>query len=864
MRLLPGWMVLAFVLLPGLALGQAIGPGSGPSGNVAITGGTISGADVGGAVSTATGGNLPLTNSARFAQQINAKDYAAGDSATYTNGTVAAGGNVITSTSRSCVAADIGKAILLHGSGAAGAPQQGTVVACSGSGWSVSFTAVLQTPWNGLWSGTVSAPGTGYAPGNTLTMTGGTQILGPASWTIVQTKAVSASVVAGGSGGTAGACTVTGTTGATALGVNGSKFSATGTVSGGSLSGALVVTVGGNYTTNPTTLTAEPVTGCNLTGATVSVVMGAGTLTVANNGSYSSLTASPVSTSSGSGSGATVSTSGYRAGGSFTIGTDDTAGFAAALAAASAAGKQLRVPAGSYWLASQVASMPLANTAIVGDGQFPGATPSAQASVLLISNTATAAFALGQRATMQGMVVQYPAQDDISVTPPVFPPLFEGSLIADVTLSDNIFFNPYILLKVDAGTGSALGRVAVRNNRAYCVFSCLYFLGGAADILNIDSMNFFTVGEVSDPTGYFNAYTSVNGEWMHVDIGAAPYTLIDGLLIAGAFVHGYNYGIRILSGTIDVSTLIGTRWEVSTILSVEGAGQWSGNSILGGYAFQNPPDPMSAPSVISFNSSGTSNDLYISGFAFNSAYGNWINWSNAAGPLTVTNVKFGPWGRSGTVGNYKAIYYNASGNPGSANVLVGNNTFSQISSLGSTFPAIYLSFAQAMVTGNNCIKTYICVFANGAAGSRLVASGNSSLSTSSNGLWDQGNGATVYDIDNVWDKASNSFHIGDQLSATASIVAHAGGGQTSATLLTSRTNVVGTVATAADSVKLPVSSPGMCVDAMNTAGVAMQVFGSGTDTINLVATATGVPVPAGKLGHWCVGAAGSWVGGTLN
>lgn len=97
--------------------------------------------------------------------------------------------------------------------------------------------------------------------------------------------------------------------------------------------------------------------------------------------------------------------------------------------------------------------------------------------------------------------------------------------------------------------------------------------------------------------------------------------------------------------------------------------------------------------------------------------------------------------------------------------------------------------------------------------------------------------------------------------ATA-ITAHAGGGQASATLLSALVNSVDTVATAADSVKLPVPTKvGQVCIISNTTANATQVFGSGTDTINGVATATGVSLPAGKTGTYIaltIGTAARW------
>jgi hypothetical protein len=78
---------------------------------------------------------------------------------------------------------------------------------------------------------------------------------------------LSATVNAGGSGGTNGQVTITGTTG------TGTKFQAKGVISGGALASITSITNAGSYTVDPTSLTAEPVTGGNLSGATVGLTM---------------------------------------------------------------------------------------------------------------------------------------------------------------------------------------------------------------------------------------------------------------------------------------------------------------------------------------------------------------------------------------------------------------------------------------------------------------------------------------------------------------------------------------------------------------------------------------------------------------
>ena len=155
-------------------------------------------------------------------------------------------------------------------------------------------------------NGSISAAGTGYVPGQTITLTGGAETSN-AVLDVLTTKVVSATVAggAGGTGGTPGTQTVTGTTG------TGTLFTASVTVSGGgAITAVLSITTGGKYTVNPTTLATEPVTGAGLVGAQLNVVMGINTVGghAGNLGSYTVTPANPVAqgSSSGSGTGATV------------------------------------------------------------------------------------------------------------------------------------------------------------------------------------------------------------------------------------------------------------------------------------------------------------------------------------------------------------------------------------------------------------------------------------------------------------------------------------------------------------------------------------------------------------------------------
>jgi hypothetical protein len=94
------------------------------------------------------------------------------------------------------------------------------------------------------------------------------------------------------------------------------------------------------------------------------------------------------------------------------------------------------------------------------------------------------------------------------------------------------------------------------------------------------------------------------------------------------------------------------------------------------------------------------------------------------------------------------------------------------------------------------------------------------------------------------------------------LVATPGGVQATALLLPGVVNYVGTVATAADAVRLaPAPSLNDSILVVNQGAASMQVFGSGTDTINGVATATGVAQAAGVAALYictAVGAVNKW------
>ncbi len=148
------------------------------------------------------------------------------------------------------------------------------------AGGTYSVPAVLNVTSTTLVQLQLLSAGSGvYAPADTITLSGGTHSVSSIV-TVASTQVVSATVNTAGTGGANGTATVTGTTG------TGTKFQANVTISGGGITAVNSITLAGAYTANPTTPSAEPVTGASLTGAKLNLSIGVLTFTITTGGVY--------------------------------------------------------------------------------------------------------------------------------------------------------------------------------------------------------------------------------------------------------------------------------------------------------------------------------------------------------------------------------------------------------------------------------------------------------------------------------------------------------------------------------------------------------------------------------------------------
>jgi hypothetical protein len=92
-----------------------------------------------------------------------------------------------------------------------------------------------------------------------------------------------------------------------------------------------------------------------------------------------------------------------------------------------------------------------------------------------------------------------------------------------------------------------------------------------------------------------------------------------------------------------------------------------------------------------------------------------------------------------------------------------------------------------------------------------------------------------------------------------SVTAKAGGGQATAYPINFMTTRVTTVASAADSLRLPPSSGGLFLTVANAAGVnAMNVFPAAGESINALGANTAFSIAAGKACFFVATSKGQW------
>jgi hypothetical protein len=355
--------VVAFLALSLNASAQTVGPVPAAGGTPLGASGSFTAGDVACIGSTDPAGKT--VQDCGYAQ-LSVKSYGAKvDALQEISGSSVSGNATFTrSDGGSFVGGDAGKTIIIDGAASGGSPLV-TTIASFGSATTVNLTV---TPTLSASSSNsisryanvaTSQSGAGsYVPGDTITTTGGTCSAQPV-FKVGHTSVSSATVNAGGSGGTNGTGSVRGTTG------TGVYFEAIVTIAGGAITSVNSLLLQGDYTINPTSIAAEPVSGMGLTGATLTLKMGARVVYVSSPGNCTAFPANPVAqgSTSGSGTGATLTITSKTVG-TWAYGTDDTTALQAAVnaigvanssqASSGGVGDCLLIPSGAMIVSSTI------------------------------------------------------------------------------------------------------------------------------------------------------------------------------------------------------------------------------------------------------------------------------------------------------------------------------------------------------------------------------------------------------------------------------------------------------------------------------------------------------------------------------
>lgn len=310
-------------------------------------------------------------------------------------------------------------------------------------------------------------------------------------------------------------------------------------------------------------------------------------------------------------------------------------------------------------------------------------------------------------------------------------------------------------------------------------------------------------------------------------------------------VYGFNAGTAITTGSSNVLIGAASGFRVNT----------GGNNIAIG------------PSTLQFVTTGAFN-VAIGRIALQNA-GAGAGFHTGLGDSAMAN--FAGIGNTAANGNVAVGAQTMRGTAGAtfnSNTAVGSQAGSVMSTGSSnTFLGINTALIATTAAINTIIGANVASTTFGTGTGNILIGVDSSTDTAAVGTSDtaiiKGRSGGTPILSSTGTNATPTTIMGGILgvSPTTGLTAHAGGTQAAALALTTGINNVTVCATSGDSVRLPVSVAGMQVTVINAGAASAQVYGAGTDTINGVATATGVALTNGKTAMYSCPVAGQWFGG---
>jgi hypothetical protein len=262
-------------------------------------------------------------------------------------------------------------------------------------------------------------------------------------------------------------------------------------------------------------------------------------------------------------------------------------------------------------------------------------------------------------------------------------------------------------------SGTVVGDVRISKNRIYCINRVFYLLTGAPEIINLTD-NIFSFGVYEDVSNtapfYLRDYTSQNGSFLVGDMSGGSHTSIDGLTTSGNLVFGYRYGIRIVSGSLNVSNIDNNKFDaVGTAVQIEATASATSlnftNNLFYSYVFGLST---AAFPTISVTGSGQNTSIFLVGNEFAYSQGSVIvlSGTDLLNEILISSNQFKNWGSTTLTPavNYFAIVIDDQAVSNKGFGLISTNQFKNIASLG--IGIIVGKIASLLIQGNDFKDCY--------------------------------------------------------------------------------------------------------------------------------------------------------------
>ena len=435
---------------------------------------------------------------------------------------------------------------------------------------------------------------------------------------------------------------------------------------------------------------------------------------------------------------------------------DDTAAIAAAITAAKAASGIVWFPRGKYRVTT--GNIALSKVSLIGVGSAPHAADySTGGSVILIDGTSDPAFLIGDGVTIEGLAFFYPDQDDSATPPTVYPALFEGTYVVACLFRNVTVVNAYVAFHFSDDANGSIGDLRFEHCRIYGISKVFHFEGGAPEIIDIADCFFshgvYNLVTLADGNYYLRDWTAENGAFIHIDVAGATNASVDGLKIANSFVYGYRYGIRIESGALNISRVIGTTFDATpTMLSLEGTARVLATHWIGCTSYGiSLSEADSTANVFSIASTAAVGLLQVVGCTFSYAMGS-IIFSNADAfdAVDIVGNTFTAWGQTttGPAGYYAIVVFGFA-----ARGTITGNQFRGVVANSNSPIAVYVGNVAALTIGQNAFANcFNCVEAHNPSGKVLVTGNTAIDTTGGKSLLNDISGTGVLEaVANSWD-----------------------------------------------------------------------------------------------------------------